>query len=260
MLALNKSLWSLYLSYIHLWNGKISSGFDVFQWTKLFQRHLAPRVLLKWLPKFHFKMCMEITYTHCNIKLWVRWDCEYHRNSSIPKHHHSAGYIIFQACAKWICGFPKNRKKTKSFLPFFGSHFLDLLWCFLLAILSYSLWPMYAPAESADPAQQVSVQCARAPHSVKSGSSNYAGTSMGRPATCLGRWKAEAAAWIVSCPNTRCMLHFLIRLHSENIISKINLLRISRRPPQSIKPMLRATFWDTACAWSPALVSYRLES
>lgn len=100
----------------------------------------------------------------------------------------------------------------------------------------------------------------QAPHSVKSGSSNYAGTSMGRPATCLGRWKAEAAAWIVSCPNTRCMLHFLIRLHSENIISKINLLRISRRPPQSIKPMLRATFWDTACAWSPALVSYRLES
>lgn len=93
----------------------------MFQWTKLFQRHLAPRGVLKWLPKFHLKMCMEITYAHCNIKLWVRWDCKYHRNSSIPKHHHSAGYIICQACAKWICGFPhsKNRKKKAFFLSSF---------------------------------------------------------------------------------------------------------------------------------------------
>lgn len=74
----------------------------------------------------------------------------------------------------------------------------------------------------------------QAPHGVKSGSSSYAGTSMGRPATCQRRWKAEAAACIMSCPRVRCRLHFFIRLHSENIISKVKLLRISRRPPQSL--------------------------
>ena len=63
----------------------MSLGFDVFRWTKLLQRHLAPGGVLKWLPKLHLKMCVEITHTHYNINLWVGRDSEYHEKINIHK-------------------------------------------------------------------------------------------------------------------------------------------------------------------------------